>query len=775
MAGNLSTILGGVESTLQPALDSVGGLSSIPIIGNSLGSAVQVVQQFETNLNNAVQTLANNTLPTDSQIQEAFMKTLGPSGGLNILQPLYYNQVAQISQSNPAVGTGTLTLTNGSTDVTFSQAQNLNNGDYIRLDSDGTWVQIASGSGTDYTLQSAYSGTGGTGAWSQATLGNGTAGSGTVSVDSGSSTITFATTHTLASGENLQFDSDGTWYQIASGGTGTSFTLTSDFNGTPDDSASWSSIAPSPVYVNVTHPDNLSDGTSKGVEVEMRLVDTVSVTAPLNFNTGLSSLPISITTNGSVQLTAGFAFELALTYNANNNAVKIDDSKLLSDTFNDSPATPITPLTIGSGTITLTNGSNNVTFSTAQNLATGDSVRLDADGTWYQIASGSGTSYVLTSAYAGTTGTGAWATIAAKPVNLSAADTKHEMAVFVTATLPEGFSATATIGFLQGTLTDIGNPGSSSYVASDPKTHTELDALFTLDNLGGTITGEAQPTVALSGLADANLQLQGGFGNTTLFPSISADFHLDWSFDTNSPIQSPSVSFDNVGLDLGSFVSNLLAPILSDIQSVVNTQPLLDIQKILGTPIPGLSDLSKLLGQGNITLMSLIQVVASQTGYGPLADLIAKISQVVSDVQNLQIGPNIILPLGGFDLNSDNLLSAPAALDPTDPNNLNVPDLTNPTTLVPDDAGNFNLNNAISSLGSQLPAAATQTLNELVAGIEGALNNGFDLEFPILNNPAQTVFGLLLGQDSDLVTLTARCTRRPMRARCPRSPSAAKA
>ncbi len=149
IASDIQSVLTPVEAGITSLLNNVQGLSSIPFVGSQLGSALDkgtsVINSFETKLNAAVNELAAG-VPTNQQIQDAFMKTLGPTGGLNILQPLYYNQVAQISQNNPAAGTGTVTLTPGSTDVTFSMPQTFAAGDSIQLDTD-----TADGSG-DHAL-----------------------------------------------------------------------------------------------------------------------------------------------------------------------------------------------------------------------------------------------------------------------------------------------------------------------------------------------------------------------------------------------------------------------------------------------------------------------------------------------------------------------------------------------------------------------------------------------------------------------------------------------
>ncbi|HVA47067.1 MAG TPA: choice-of-anchor tandem repeat GloVer-containing protein [Pirellulales bacterium] len=390
---------------------------------------------------------------------------------------------------------------------------------------------------------------------------------------------------------------------------------------------------------------------SGGFEVTMWLhVAQTLVNSSGNFNTGLPGLPLQVSANGGIQVTAGFDFELAFGYNATT-----------STTFLDS-ASPTGTLPAGPGK-------------------------------------------------------------------------GHEMAVTVDASLPAGFNATATLGFVQGSLTPI---------AAMP---TSLVAGIVADHL------DATPTVALTLQADANLQLTGGFSgvSSTDFPSIGAEFHLHWSFDSSNPAAGePQVSFDNVGLNLGSFLRNMLAPVLTTIQDV--TGPLQPVFDVLNAPLPVLSDLSHLVGGNDVTLLGLAKLVAPSLGpgFGPLADLIGDLDKFITDVNGVTVSSgNIAIPLGGFNLDNYDLRTAVSAGD------VNNASLTNLTSL---DPGNIQPGQAFADFvsGLNVPQSVKDGLNQLTSGLTtSGLNNGIDLEFPILNNPGQAVFNMLLGKDSDLFSLTA--------------------
>ena len=207
----------------------------------------------------------------------------------------------------------------------------------------------------------------------------------------------------------------------------------------------------------------------------------------------------------------------------------------------------------------------------------------------------------------------------------------------------------------------------------------------------------------------------------------------------------PTVSFDNVGLNLGSFLSSLLAPVLTDIQSVTShLQPVLNV---LNARLPVLSDLSHLIGEGDVNLIGLAKLVAPFAGLGPLADLIAQLDTIITDIDTVTVSAgNIAIPLGGFNLNNYDLRTTASAGDPS---NLSLTSLTNLSI----DGGNIQIAQAFSDFvsGLNVPQGAKDALTSLTSG----LTNGVDLEFPILNNPSQAVFNMLLGKDSDLFTLAA--------------------
>ena len=96
-------------------------------------------------------------------------------------------------------------------------------------------------------------------------------------------------------------------------------------------------------------------------------------------------------------------------------------------------------------------------------------------------------------------------------------------------------------------------------------------------------------------------------------PKLNADFKIDWGFGAgfslndglSGHIDDLAVRFDNVQLDLGSFFEDFLGPIVRDIQKF--TKPLQPIIDTATAPIPGLSQLSELAGNGKLTFMDFFE------------------------------------------------------------------------------------------------------------------------------------------------------------------------
>ena len=160
----------------------------------------------------------------DGTVGDAYDFTL--VSALGVSTALQYVNVA--TPGTQVAGTalsGTVTVTKGSTAITFSANQTLAAGTLLEFtDAPGTWYTLASAIATSKngTLTTAYTGAGGAG--ETATPAD------TVTTVAGSAALVFGKAQTFAAGDTLVFSSQpGTYYALASPVTTTAGTLTGVF------------------------------------------------------------------------------------------------------------------------------------------------------------------------------------------------------------------------------------------------------------------------------------------------------------------------------------------------------------------------------------------------------------------------------------------------------------------------------------------------------------------------------------------------------------------
>ncbi len=181
----------------------------------------------------------------------------------------------------------------------------------------------------------------------------------------------------------------------------------------------------------------------------------------------------------------------------------------------------------------------------------------------------------------------------------------HELVLAADVAPSADFKATATVGLLQAIVSE--KAGNTS----------KLAASFAIDNLGLGTT----PTVTPSGTANFNLHAAASFASTVdtngsgavfAFPGIGADLVINnWTL----PGGKPDVAFNNVSFQLGSFISDFVGPILKDIQTF--TQPIQPIIDVLTAPLPALSDLSHVVGGGDVTVLDIVKLYGKSGAAGP--------------------------------------------------------------------------------------------------------------------------------------------------------------
>ena len=221
---------------------------------------------------------------------------------------------------------------------------------------------------------------------------------------------------------------------------------------------------------------------------------------------------------------------------------------------------------------------------------------------------------------------------------------------------------------------------------------------------------------------------------------------MNWSDLTNPG--SLTFQFGNVSLDLGSFISDLVEPVIQDIQQY--TEPLQGAINFLNTPIPGID---KIPGLGDFTLNTILQTVAGYAGYGAVATFFTDVETIATYVDDLDGGLNgVSLSFPNISLKGSMIADAAAAVDPStllsnlsaDLSSLDFDDLTSSAQgLINSFAGGL-ANTLAGLVGSNSDAGKLLTaLAQSATNPQGA---GATLSFPLFSDPSSIV-GLLFGQD----------------------------
>ena len=264
-------------------------------------------------------------------------------------------------------------------------------------------------------------------------------------------------------------------------------------------------------------------------------------------------------------------------------------------------------------------------------------------------------------------------------------------------------------------------------------TSTGTEPRITLANLG-----QADLTLGFSGDANIDIRFRTGIGSGPDFPSVVGKFHLYWGFEgsTDSEVADAStakklaISFNGLHLDAGAFIGRFLGPIVKDIQNI--TKPLQPVIETLQAEVPIVSDLSKLVGEGPVTMLDLLEAVS-----GNDLSLVRSVLQLVRFINALPTdNAGLLIPLGNSP--GSFTVSKERATGPQ------------PT---PDQAGTgIGDASAGKNLTDQLGAGATAPADECVG--RGSTFGVCGLTFPFLAD-AKNIFGVLMGQDVTLVRYDA--------------------
>ncbi len=337
----------------------------------------------------------------------------------------------------------------------------------------------------------------------------------------------------------------------------------------------------------------------------------------------------------------------------------------------------------------------------------------------------------------------------------------NELTAYIDVDLGDS-SLTGTLGFLElsATVDPVTDLGVALEVDIIEKGASGDDA----KKLQFTELGKVGFEAGIAASADIDLDLALEFStdivgsNASGFPKLGADFILDWgigdyiSADPETSTFVPfsgigdamkdglhTVEFQNITLDLGSFVSDVLGPIVGSVKDY--TEPIQPLIDFITTPFPVLSDFGL-----NITPLDLAAMYGQ---FDPgLIYAVADIITLINRIPDPDSVGSLMLNFGDMTLFDDTATGVDfSGIDLTDPNF----DLSGSLDFIKANAADllsdvFGDNWFSNTLGS-LAGTAADIMGDLTE--EAAETNPW--AFPILEDPMQ-VFGLLMGKPAVLVT-----------------------
>ncbi len=176
-------------------------------------------------------------------------------------------------------------------------------------------------------------------------------------------------------------------------------------------------------------------------------------------------------------------------------------------------------------------------------------------------------------------------------------------------------------------------------------------------NANGHALGDLDVNVSFGGLDELLSEVPGLSGLGGLLPEIDFALALDWTFldadtaaDSNSFGGSPEVAFNNIELDLGSFISEFAGPFLEQIGDVLDPLDwLIGPDGMLNKRLPVISDLSGY----TVTLASLAELYDPGARITPFLNSVQQIYNLidmVTDAADDANGGNLVLDFGNLNL-----------------------------------------------------------------------------------------------------------------------------
>lgn len=240
----------------------------------------------------------------------------------------------------------------------------------------------------------------------------------------------------------------------------------------------------------------------------------------------------------------------------------------------------------------------------------------------------------------------------------TSSDSEIELAV--TATLPN-FAAKGKVGVLQVDVTD------------DVESPTKAEASFVIDlrdvedgddnnnlTFGEIRNADSSEIIGATLTADVgvHVDLMASFSGSANFPRLRSEFVVDWNYtkglgataDQTTDIGAPTVAFNNVGLNLGEFITNFVKPLAEQVKQVTDpVQPILDA---IHSPVPVVSNII-----GHVTWLDLAAMYGG-ADVKPYIDAIETVEDFIALTNTLSgITNDTWIEAGSFTLAGDQALN----------------------------------------------------------------------------------------------------------------------
>ncbi len=189
----------------------------------------------------------------------------------------------------------------------------------------------------------------------------------------------------------------------------------------------------------------------------------------------------------------------------------------------------------------------------------------------------------------------------------------------------------------------------SCWTGSGAACNADETKVLTFADLGDTEVGDLFG-ISLKGAFDLDWDIVADAD--AALPGVRANFKLTWAFDNNAPsaFGTPDIAFKHVGINAGSFFQGLLGPIVKEVKRV--TGPIQPVMDTLYAPIPVLSDLSKMAGGDDVTLVTLAKTFNTLAD-GPSLDFVDTVKAVIDFINHLPTcgsGEDCFIEIGSFDV-----------------------------------------------------------------------------------------------------------------------------